>query len=610
MNNISPDTLITFAIFGVSAILFVSNRLRSDLIGVLVILALSLSGVLTPDEALAGFSNPVLIILVCMFVVGEAVSNTGIAQRLAKKVADVGHGSEALLITLLMVAAGFLGAFMNSTATVAIFIPLAVSVCNEADLNRKRLLIPISIAALVSGMMTLVASTQNLISNQLVISYNLEPIDFFEFTPFGLCILSAAILYTLFFGRRLLGPQECSETPNRGMRTSDLIKKYDLHDKMRRYQIQPGSSLIGLNVFQARLRENFDLDLLAVEKTRLRGRQFIKPCVETPFQEGDILLLVGEVEDLKTAAEKKKLQACSRLHGEVRQAMLQEIGAAEILIGPDSSLIGQTLKQIQFRRRYDVTVISVRRGGKTDRDLKTDHRLRFGDTLLVCGAWTDILNLMDERVNFVLLNMPRESCEVLPARHKAPLVVAILTTMILCMAFEVLPTVLIAMLVGLSLMLTGCVNLKKIYRKISWQSIILIGGMLPMATALDKSGASDAISANWTALVHAWPPIAILFALFFLTAAVGLFLPASATAVLIIPIAIEAALDIGMPPHAMIMTTTIACACPFISPYSAPANLLAMETGGYELKDFIRIGTPLLFMAATITVFLVQYLYL
>ena len=265
---------------------------------------------------------------------------------------------------------------------------------------------------------------------------------------------------------------------------------------------------------------------------------------------------------------------------------------------------------MQFGKRYNVSVLSIRRGGKVSPHLVFDHRLRFGDVLLVSGGWEDILNLTKERTNFVLLTMPHESCEVLPARRKAPLALGILTLMAAGMALEVLPTVIMAILAAIALMLTGCVDIKTVYRKISWQTIVLIGGMLPMATAIDKSGASDGIALFWTTLVSGWPPLAILTALFFLTASIGLFLPSAATAVLIVPIALEAAAELGIPPHALVMTATIACACPFISPYSSPANLLAMEAGGYETKDFIKVGAPMLLLAAAITVVLANFLYM
>lgn len=597
-------------IFVGAAVLFISNRIRSDVIGVLVVTAMMLSGILTTEEALSGFSNPVLIILIIMFIVSEALTNTGVAQRMGAFVMRVGGESEVKLIALLMLFAGMVGAFMNSTATMGIFIPIAIAVSQKAHLNKKRILIPLGVAALTSGMMTLVASTQNLIASQTLIQAGFENLDFFSFTPIGIAILIVAILYMLLFGRGLLGkPQEEERTGHRRT-VLDLVASYGLQGQVGRYQVMPGSPLIGRTLPQARFRRDHGVLFLGIDKKLARGRLVSKITSETTFGEGDILVIAGQAEKRDRFSESQVLTLLPQLSSRKRKEFLQEIGLAEILVAPDSRFEGQTLEEIGFRNRYKVTVLGVKRRGEVVTKNVGTTKLNYGDALLVCGGWDDIQKLKQERVHFVVLTLPEESCEVFPARRSAPFAIMTIIAMAASMALEVLPTVTIALLAALVLVMTRCVDIISIYRKISWPTVVLVGGMLPVATALTKTGASDFIAGQWVGLLGQLSPLNMLGVLFFLTASIGWFLPSTATAVLVLPIAIEVAVELGVSPHAFAMTAAIAIACAFVSPISSPTNLLTMEAGRYSHKDFIKVGFPLLCIASVITVLLMGLLYL
>ena len=609
-NVIGSDALTALMIFGGAAALFISNRIRSDIIGVLVVTAMMISGVLTTQEALSGFSNPVLIILIIMFVVSEALTNTGVAQRIGALVMRIGGESEVKLIALLMLAAGAVGSFMNSTATMGIFIPIAIAVSQKANLNKKRILMPLGIAALTSGMMTLVASNQNLIASQTLIQAGYENLDFFSFTPIGITVLAVAILYMLFFGRGLLGKrfEVCETGPRRTM--FDLIASYGLQDQVGRYQVMSDSQLIGCTLPEARFRRGHGMLLVGIDKKLAKGRLVSKITPETIFGEGDILIIAGKPEKREQFSESHHLKSLPRLSSRKRKEFLQEIGLAEILIAPDSRYVGQTLEEIGFRNLYKVTVLGVRQRGSVSTGDIAKTKLNYGDALLVCGGWDDIQQLKRERVHFVVLTLPEESCEVFPARRSAPWALSILAAMVTFMALDVLPTVTIALMAALALVLTRCVDIITIYRKISWPTVVLVAGMLPVATALTKTGASDFIAGQWVDLLGQLSPLNMLGVLFFLTASIGWFLPSTATAVLVLPIAIEVAVELGVSPHAFAMTAAIAIACAFVSPISSPTNLLTMEAGGYEPIDFIKVGFPLLCIASVVTVVLMGLIYL
>ncbi|WP_421902959.1 SLC13 family permease [Maridesulfovibrio sp.] len=610
LNTIGTDALLAIAIFLCAAIFFLSNKVRGDIIGVFVVTSLQLTGILSLEEALSGFSNPVLIVLVVMFIVSEALTNTGIAQRVGVLILRIGGKSDAILTALLMLAAGCVGSFMNSTATMGIFIPIALAVAKKAHLNKKRLLMPLGFAALISGMMTLVASSQNLIANETLIQAGYANLDFFSFTPIGIIVLAVAVIYIQLFGKTMLGSRKAVSSTNDSRTIPDLIKNYGLQNKGGRYRIRKESPLIGLTPLQTRFRRMHDIMLVVVERPTLRGRSFNKITPETTFKQDDIIIVFGEPQKLEAFALSQCLDKVPPISKRGQVEMLQELGMAEILIAPDSRYIGQTLSEISFRNNHNVSVLGLRRKGKVLSSELTKIKLSHGDALLVCGSWEDIHQLKQERVHFLLLTLPEESCEVFPARRKAPLALLILIAMVTAMAFEILPPPTIALLTALCLVFAKCVELTTIYRRISWPTIVLVGGMLPMATALTKSGASDYIAVHWVSLLGQLAPMNMLGVLFFSTAMVGWFLPSAATAVLMLPIAIEVATELGMPPHAFAMTSAIAIGCAFVSPISSPTNLLTMEAGDYSPTDFIKTGFPLLCLASVITVSLMSLIYL
>ncbi|MDS4019268.1 MAG: SLC13 family permease, partial [Candidatus Competibacter sp.] len=594
--------LIVFGVLAGAVVLFAWGRPRADIVAILVVLALMLSRVLTPQESLAGFGDPVVILIAAIFIVGEALVNTGIAHRLGEFVLKLGGGNETRSIVLVMGLAGGIGAFMSSSAIVALFVPVVLRIADKTGLNRKRMLMPLSVAALISGMMTLIASSPNMIVENTLRAHHLAPLGFFSWTPFGLAVLVAGIVFMLA-ARCLLGPQRTAEEGGaKPPSVYDLIGAYGLAGRWHRLRVLPGSPLLDRSVARVQLHRRSGVLIVGFEK-HLHGKAHFLPALpETVFEPDDVILVIADRERAQALIAAQNLVELPPLDERQRHEALQDIGAVEIMLAPDSKLIGKTLRELEFRSRYQVTVLAVRRRGEPLVTDLADLALDFGDTLLIAGGWDDIQRLWEDRENFVVLTVPAEYHERLPARQRAPVAVGILVAMVAVMAFGLLPNSAAALLAALGMIATGCVKLDAIYRVISWKTVVLIAGMLPLATALTKTGATELMAHQLVAALGSLGPVAMLAVVFLVTALVGLFISNSATAVLIAPVAIEAAQTLHVSPQAFAMTVAIACCAAYVTPVSSPVNMLVMEPGGYSFGDYVKVGLPLLALTMLVTI--------
>ena len=606
----TEQMLIVFGILAGAVVLFACGRPRVDIVAILVVLALMLSRVLTPRESLAGFGDPVVILIAAIFIVGEALVNTGIAHRLGEAVLEAGHGNEARLIVLIMMLAGGIGAFMSSSAVVAMFIPVVLTIANKTRLNRKRMLMPLSVAALTSGMMTLIASSPNMIVENTLRARGVAPLGFFTWTPFGVAVLAAGIAFMLL-GRRLLSKRTADDDAGIKLPGAyDLLGPYGLADRWHRLRVPDGSPLIDRSVAQMQhLYDRFGVVLVGFEKHSHFKTLFLPALRETVCEADDAIFVVAGKEEVVRLIESQRLIELPRLDEARRGEALQEVGAAEVLLAPESKLIGKSLGELEFRSRHHVTVLAIRHRGEPLTTNLANQVLDFGDTLLVAGAWADIRRLWADDRDFVMLTLPAEYQELLPARERAPVAIGILVVMLLAMAFELLPNSATALLAALAMVASGCVKLEAIYRVISWKTVVLIAGMLPLATALTKTGATMLMANGLVAALGSLGPLAMLAAVFLVTALVGLFLSNSATAVLIAPVAIEAAQALHVSPHAFAMTVAIACCAAYVTPVSSPVNMLVMEPGGYSFGDYLKVGLPLLLLTMLVTIALVTVMY-
>jgi len=605
-----------FVVFGVligAAVLFVSNRVRADIVALTALLTLQLTGVLTLPESLAGFADPVVMVIISMFVVSEALVHTGIAQNIGLAVLNAGRGDETRLIALLMVVIGIVGAFMSSTSAMAIFIPVALSVARKAGLNRKRLMMPLSVAALISGMMTLIATGPNLIVDKVLREEGLGSFGFFSFTPFGITILLVGTAFMLLLGRRMLAKDKRDTTGKRMRTVRDLVSGYGLAGKLHRLHISPKSPLVDRAVARMEVRATYGVHIVAFEK-KGHGKHIVQATPGTVFESGDEILVVGNKEQVDRMTKQLQLDVMPlrlpRANTRRRTEFLQEIGLAEIMIVPGSKLIGKTLGETHFQELYNATVIAIRRRGEPLMGGLHDQPLDFGDALLVNAKWSDILSLRNERQNFVVLTLPEEFEDVAPATGRAKWTVVILAAMVATMAFRLLPTATAAMLTVLALLATGSVKLTSLYRVIQWPAVVLIAAVLPMATALEKTGVAELFAGVLVDALGHLGPLAMLAVIFAVTAVTGFFISNTPTAVLFAPIAINVAQVLGVSPQAFAMTVAIACSAAYISPVSSPVNMLVLEPGEYTFLDFAKVGLPLLFLTLVVTVVMSWMLYM
>ena len=602
--------LIVFGILAGAIVLFASGRVRPDVVAILVVLALNLSGVLTIQEAVAGFGQPVVALIAAVSIVGEGLIATGVAYRLGEAVMKAGGSNEARLVALVMMLAGTVGAFMSSSAIVAMFIPVVLSIANKIGLNRKRMLMPLSIAALISGMMTLIASSPNMIVEDTLRARGLAPLGFFSWTPFGVAVLATAIVFMLVAGRNMLSKQtSADEAGARQPSAYDLLGSYGLADKWHRLQVPRSSPLIGQSVAQTQLLDRFGAVLVGFEKYQHGRAQFLPALPETMFEPDDAIFAVGNEEQAQQLIAAHNLVVLPRLDQRQRHEALQEVGVAEIMLAPESKLIGQTLHDVGFSSQYDLNVLAIRHRGERLTTQLEDQTLDFGDTLLVAGGWGEIRRLRDDPEDFVVLTLPAEYSELMPARHRAPIAVAILVAMVAVMAFELVANAAAVLIAALAMIATRCVKLDSIYRVVNWKTVVLVAGTLPLATALSKTGATAMMAHGLVGLLGSLGPLAMLAAVFLVTALIGLFISNSATAVLIAPVAIDAARALHVSPHAFAITVSIGCCAAFVTPVSSAVNMLVMEPGGYTFGDFVKVGLPLLLLTMVVTVVLAAVIY-
>lgn len=610
MNMQNLDMVITLLTLAGTVILLVGNFLRNDLVAALIILTLMITGVLQPPEALSGFSSNAVIIIACMFVVGKAIIHTGIAHRVGDAIIKYGGTNENKLLVMIMVAAASVGAFMSSTATAAIFIPITLAVAEKAKLNHKRLLMPLAVAALISGMMTLVATTPNIIINSILREQGAVALSFFSFTPFGILVLLLAILFMMFFGQNMLAPKGSMIERKNEPCIDDLLQYYHIAQNEYLLRVPMHSDLVDRSVARMQLNALHHVTLLAVESgANGRKREIAAARPEMVFHAGDLLMVIGTPEHVADFVKKFSLHKISAFPSQ-RRAFFQMVGIAEVMLNPDSGLIGKSLKEILFQSISQSMVIGIRRKGSTLTEDLADIPLKFGDILLVCGAWKDIFRLEQNKDHYLLLTLPQDHKDFIPSRHKEKTVFAILLAMVGLMAFNVLPPVTAIFAATVTLLLTRCVSIKSIYDVVDWQTLVMIAGILPLALALQKTGVTALVSANFLELFAHSSPILVLTSLFLVTALLGLFMSSTAVAVLLAPMAVDVGLKLSISPQACAMAVAIACSAVFVSPFGSSVHMIVREPGGYSLKDYVKVGVPLLFLSLLATVFFCWLFYL
>jgi di/tricarboxylate transporter len=747
-----------------AVVLFVNGKLRVDVVALLVLGALVITQLVTPTEALSGFSNPAVVTVWAVFILSGALARTGVAQVIGQQVMRVAGNGEFRLLLLIMLTAAILSAFMNNVGVAALMLPVVMEIARKTGTPPSKLLLPLAIGALLGGLTTLIGTPPNILASDALSEAGLQPFTLFDFAPVGVAILVAGILFVLLIGRHLLPTRDMVRESGQSD-TKDLERLYDIRDQLLvlsvprdsllagmtladsrmgslldlhvlaivhdgQTRLSPGanavlhggdqlivvgepgqlselrqhrvdtierlpltveniqaagievaelsvakkSPLIGQNLVQADFRQRYGLNILAVRRSdrlirknlpglefraadtllvqgrsesidRLRmdpsfivletesarvfrlnerlllvnvpehsalvgkslsesrlGESFgltvlqivrgsetrALPDPDEKVEANDSLLVQGSQENVQALRGLEELEIDGSLES-LRELESSQIGLSEVVLSPRTTLAGKTLKELSFREKYDLSVLAIWRSGESYRGDIGDMPLLFGDALLVYGHRTK-MNILGHEPDFIVLT---EEAQEAPRLKKAPIAVGIMVTVLLVVLFGWLPIAIAAIIGGTLMVVTGCLTMEEAYRSIEWPAVFLIAAMLPLGIALQSSGAATFLTDSMIGAIGDAGPLIVLAGLFVLTVLASQVMPNAAVVVLMAPIAIASATDMGVSPYAFMMAIAIAASASFMSPISHPANILVMGPGGYRFSDYIKVGLPL-----------------
>jgi di/tricarboxylate transporter len=623
VKNMTLEMWITTAILAVAMVLFITEIIRLDLVALGVVASLMLFGIVTVEEGLAGFSNKAVISIGALFIVGGAVFHTGLASVIASRILRAAQGDLTRLLVIMMLAVALMSAFISSTGVMALMLPAVVSLARQLGVGASKLLLPMAYSALLGGALTLIGTPPNLLVSEALRGAGLPPFDFFSFTPLGLLLLGVGVVYMLVFGQRLLPDRK----PKTGVQTvvtpHELFAIYELPGSLFRLRVQDDSPLVGQTIAESGLSHEYNLNVLSLERANGDVRPILPlinraaaherlhvPPPETTLHASDLLLVQGSAEDIARATGALKLAVLAAEPVVEGDVISNEVGIAEVLLRPRSKLIGKTISELRFSRTYHLTVLALRRPG-AENPVSIKHTpIKFGDVLLVQGEWKHIFALKQLREDFIVMG-EREALQVgaLTRPDKAPITLLIMVAMIALVALNLLDLAPASLLAALAVILTGCIEVDDAYNNIDLKTLFLMAGMLPMSTALAKVGLVDLVAAGFVGALGQGGAVVVMAGLFILTAVVTQVLSNTATAVLIAPLALATAQQLGVQPHAFLMSIGVAASMAFATPIASPVNTLVVSAGSYRFLDYVRVGVPLVILALIVSVIVLPILF-
>lgn len=615
--------LVTVIILFLAAFLFVQGKIRSDLIGLCALLALILFGVLTPTEALAGFSSPIVIMIVGVFIVGGAVFRTGLAKIISKKLLALAGDNQTLLFILIMAVTAGIGAFVSNTGTVAVMLPIVVSLTSAAGTNPSRYLMPLAFASTMGGMLTLIGTTPNMIINGALIDAGYPALDFFVFAPIGVICVTVGTAAMVFLSKLFLDKKNTDDEGggNTPLSLQALAHKYHLEENVSLAKIQPDSPLCGKCLKELNLPLDYGVRIMEIRRKPggfslfKRPAEPILPLPDTVLQASDLILFIGMESTLPRFIQDKRLSLIDPKDGNSGltphfEHRFDTVGIAELVVLSTSHLINRQVKDSEVRERFGVNIIGIQRRDQSLLQNIKDEVIQAGDALLVQGGWHAIGRLDAEHSEWVVVGRPFDAASSEPLEHKAPLAALIVLLMIISMVSNMLAPVVAVMLASLCLIFTGCFrNAEEAYKTINWESTVLVASMLPISVALEKTGAAS-LASNY--LIHAvgnLGPYALLAVIYAVTSVVTLFLSNTATAAMCVPVAIQAAVNMHLSPYPFLFAVATAASMSLASPFSTPPNVLVMSPGRYVFMDYVKMGIPLQVLLGIIMVFVLPLLF-
>ena len=617
--------LTTICILVLAAIFFVSGKIRSDIVALCALVALLIFHILTPEEALSGFSNSVVIMMIGLFVVGGAIFQTGLAKMISSRILKLAGDSELRLFLLIMIVTSAIGAFVSNTGTVALMLPIVVSMAaSNSRMNASRLLMPLAFASSMGGMMTVIGTPPNLVIQNALTEAGYPALSFFSFLPVGLVCVAVGTLVLLPLSKMFLskrGKDNTSEQPH-GKSLKELVQEYGLSDNLFRLRIPSQSTLKNKTIIEADFRRQYGLNVLEVRRGETSQHRFLKTITQKLaepniiLQAEDILYVQGDFRQVNALAKDYKLELMDSHASEETRSTgtldFYDIGIAEILLMQTSRIVNHTVKEIGFRDKFNVNVLGIRRKKEYLLQDLGNVQIHDGDVLLIQGTWNDISRVSREEEDWVVLGEPLSEAAKVTLDYKAPLAAAIMVLMVAMMVFDFIPVapVTAVMIAGLLMVLTGCFrNVEAAYKTINWESVVLIAAMLPMSLALEKTGGAEFISNSLVSGLGTYGPMALMAGIYFTTSLMTMFISNTATAVLLAPIALHSAQQIGVSPVPFLFAVTVGASMCFASPFSTPPNALVMSAGHYTFMDYVKVGLPLQIIMGVVMVFVLPLLF-
>lgn len=614
---------ITLATLIVASIFFMRGKVRSDLVALCSLLVLMLTEILTPAEALSGFSNSVVIMMIGLFVVGGGIFRTGLAKMISSKILRLAGNSETKLFVLVMIVTASIGAFVSNTGTVAVMIPIVVSMAAEAKISSRKLLMPLAFASSM-GILTLISTPPNMVIQEILIDNGYKPLSFFSFTPVGLVALAVGIVLLFFLGKIFLSKDDAIATKSKQGKTLDeLTEEYKLSQTLYSLEVDKKSALADRTLKDLKIATLYNINIAKISRITKKSR-FSKNITEeiagpnTIIRIGDTLHCSGLKEDIERFIHEQNLHQIAKPKDQSGFfSDFSDIGIAEAFIMPSSRLINRKISDTRFREEYNVNIIGIQQNKGYITDNIQNQKLHAGDALLIQGTWDDIANIGRTRQNdLVLVGQPLEEASKVTLDYKAPVAAIIMIAMVSVMVLNIIPAVTAVLIAAVLMIVTGCLrNMEEAYNNINWESVVLIGAMLPMSLAFEKTGAAALISDKLVSQLGQYGPYVLLSGIYFSTSLLTMFISNTATAVLFAPIALHAAQGMTAPegmivsPYPFLFAVTVAASMCFASPFSTPPNALVMSAGKYSFMDYIKVGMPLQIVMGIVMIFVLPLLF-
>lgn len=586
----TPEIAILLGIVALCVILFSLEFISADVIGLSVVVALIVTGLLKPRQAFAGFGSDTVLTILGLLIMTAALLRTGVMDIAARWILKyTGHNPTHLLIVIMCTAAG-LSAFMSNTASTAFFLPIVIGIASRAKISPSKFLMPLAFASILSSSLTLIATSTNLVVSGLITQYDMPPIRMFELAPVGVPIAVVGLFYT-FFSRKWI--------PDR-TQPGDLIGEFGMRPYLSELVLQSSSPLVGKSLEQAALGR--DLDLTVLQVTRDKKEVFV-PRGDLVLKAGDVLLVEGRTEQLLKIKDTAGMDIKAEVKLSDPTLQSRDARLVEVMLVPKSPLIGRTLKGYRFRERYGLQVLGINRHGENIRRKLSQAPLRMGDVLLVQGPPQNITALQDENIVRILGAIKEDR----PNRRRARRAIAIFVGVLALATFQPLPSLTfpVAVILGSILVFaTKCITPEEAYREVEWKAVILIGSMLALGAAMEETGTAKYLAGVVTNLLGGASPFWILSAFFLLTVALTQPMSNQAAAVVVLPVAIQTALQLDLNPRTFAMTIAVAASCSYLTPLE-PACVMVYGPGRYKFVDFLKVGSVLTILIYLIAMLLV-----